>query len=267
MSEKPTSVRVEKKGSFNDDAFFKDSVASWEQAMKEVVSRWDTGSRRTKTVQSSSETTRTYRDIRAANLTTDDSQAVSISEEDDSFKIVIDVKDFRPEDISVKVVEDKIVVEGSLERQEGRSVSSQQFVRRFMLPPNADCAKVTSALSRDGVLKVICPKYGGGQGKRGSVSVQTSNGKEKSPERRPSCDEGTFNDQQRRGTLTTHREEWDSSSDDDDEYANAVAAVVREVDEETGRQSRKATVTEPPVIMFGPPPKGCITSKNPLRKA
>ena len=72
--------------------------------------------------------------------------------------MVIDVKDFKPEDINVKVVDDKIVVEGKIEKKEGNSVSTQQFVRRFLLPPNVDFAKISSALSKDGVLKINAPK-------------------------------------------------------------------------------------------------------------
>lgn len=176
MSESTTkstkTVTVEKRGGFHDDTFFKDSWDSWDQAMKDVVQRWDTDvpsglsntsntTRRTTTTTTEAapvETRNIYRQIRSSNVTSDDSQAVSCTEEDDKFKMVIDVKDFKPEHINVKVVDDKIVVEGKIEKKEGTSVSTQQFVRRFMLPPNVDFGKISSALSKDGVLKINAPK-------------------------------------------------------------------------------------------------------------
>ena len=44
--------------------------------------------------------------------------------------MVMDVKDFMPEDISVKAVDDTIVVEGKIEKKEGNAVTTQKFVRR-----------------------------------------------------------------------------------------------------------------------------------------
>jgi len=255
MSDSPASIRVEKKGAFGDDDFFKDSVELWDQAMRDVVKRWETGSKRTKAATTSVETHRTYREIRSSNLATDDSQAVSITEEDDAFHILIDVKDYKAEDISVKVIDDQIVVEGSLEKKQGSKKSSQQFVRRFEMPPNAEFTKVSSALSRDGVLKVICPKHAP-SGKRSSISVSASTRKEPSPERRISCEEGHYDTQQRRGTLVTHQEEWNSESD---ESADEEAM-------EDGRHATKPTMMEPPQIMMGPPPPGCITRRGTVPK-
>ena len=74
-------------------------------------------------------------------------------------QIVIDAKDYKPDGINVKVVDDKVVVEGKIEKKEGNSVSTQTFVRRFTLPVEiVDFSRITSALSKDGVLKVIAPK-------------------------------------------------------------------------------------------------------------
>lgn len=83
-----------------------DSWDSWDQAMKDVVQRWDTNlqpsglsntsntnsTRRTTTtttkeVAPPTETRNIYRQIRSSNVTSDDSQAVSCTEEDDKFKV------------------------------------------------------------------------------------------------------------------------------------------------------------------------------------
>ncbi|XP_076032553.1 uncharacterized protein LOC143020250 [Oratosquilla oratoria] len=161
------TVTVEKRGTFHDDAFFKDSWDEWDKAMKDVVERWDHGtSRPTSTTTTSvvpggatgSETKTVYRQIRSSNVSSDDSQAVSCKEEDDKYKIVVDVKDFSPEDINVKTVDDTVVVEGKIEKKEGNAVSTQRFTRRFMLPSGVDLNAISSALSRDGVLTINAPK-------------------------------------------------------------------------------------------------------------
>lgn len=156
------TVTVERRGAFSDDPFFKDSLDEWDQAMKNVVDRWDkqpvTTTTTTTTSPSSSETRTVYRQIRSSNVTSDDSQAVSCTEEDGKYKMIIDVKDFKPEDINVKTVDDTVVVEGKIEKKEGNAVSTQMFTRRFMLPSNVDLNAITSALSRDGVLTINAPK-------------------------------------------------------------------------------------------------------------
>ncbi|XP_027234837.2 heat shock protein 67B1 [Penaeus vannamei] len=181
------TVTVERRGAFSDDPFFKDSLDEWDQAMKNVVDRWDkqpvTTTTTTTTSPSSSETRTVYRQIRSSNVTSDDSQAVSCTEEDGKYKMIIDVKDFKPEDINVKTVDDTVVVEGKIEKKEGNAVSTQMFTRRFMLPSNVDLNAITSALSRDGVLTINAPKLAtqgakgrltAPSGKNGTTTVTTS---------------------------------------------------------------------------------------------
>ncbi|XP_063603926.1 heat shock protein 67B1-like [Penaeus indicus] len=171
------TVTVERRGAFTDDPFFKDSLEEWDQAMKNVVDRWDkqpvTTTTTTTTSPSSSETRTVYRQIRSSNVTSDDSQAVSCTEEDGKYKMIIDVKDFKPEDINVKTVDDTVVVEGKIEKKEGNAVSTQMFTRRFMLPSNVDLNAITSALSRDGVLTINAPKLAT-QGAKGRLTSPSS---------------------------------------------------------------------------------------------
>lgn len=160
------TVTVEKKGMFDDDPFFKDSLDEWDKAMKTVVEKWPADSSTSKSTTTTTKTTSSrpvetrnvYRQIRSSNVTSDDSQAVSCSEENDKYKMMIDVKDYKPGDITVKTVDDTVVVEGKIEQKEGNSIKTQVFTRRFMLPPTVNLNAVTSALSRDGVLTISAPK-------------------------------------------------------------------------------------------------------------
>jgi len=82
-----------------------------------------------------------------------------IADERDTFKINLDVKQFKPEELSVKVVDGFVVVEGNHEeRQDEHGFVSRQFSRRYKLPDNVDPDIVTSSLSSDGVLMVCAPK-------------------------------------------------------------------------------------------------------------
>lgn len=89
------TVTIEKRGHFNDDSFFKDSRDEWEKAMKDAVDRWENktsdSTTTRKTIMTSSvpakETKTVYRQIRSSNVTSDDSQAVSCTEEDEKYKV------------------------------------------------------------------------------------------------------------------------------------------------------------------------------------
>lgn len=96
------------------------------------------------------------------------------------FSVLLDVKHFSPEEISVKVVGDHVEVHARHEErpvgqrarwggragQEGGTLKpiflpqdehgfiAREFHRRYRLPPGVDPAAVTSALSPEGVLSI-----------------------------------------------------------------------------------------------------------------
>lgn len=296
MAEKTTktvkTVTIENRGGFHDDSFFKDSWDSWDNAMKDVVQKWDkdapsaanrnaanttTRTTTTSTVSNlpSTETRNVYRQIRSSNVTSDDSQAVSCTEEDDRFQMVIDVKDFKPEGINVKVVDDKIVVEGKIEKKEGNSVSTQQFVRRFMLPPNVDFAKITSALSKDGVLKINAPKQPNARPSLTSSTTTTrsSISSPSNPQNTREVTTFTTTVPDRRGlTSSQKKEEWSTSFDE------MVEKSQREMQEMMNRHTIHTSVEPPSPVALQQsssipsssivvaPPRGVLTSKDVIRK-
>ncbi|KAH8371611.1 hypothetical protein KR093_008272 [Drosophila rubida] len=77
----------------------------------------------------------------------------------DGFQICMDVAQFSPKELSVKVVDNYIVVEGKHEeREDHHGYVSRHFVRRYALPDGYEGGKVMSSLSSDGVLSVNVPK-------------------------------------------------------------------------------------------------------------
>lgn len=85
---------------------------------------------------------------------------VSVSSDKDKFQANVDVAQFKPEEISVKITGDNTVtIEGKHEEKEDEhGYISRHFVRRYVLPENCNIKEVKSKLSSDGVLTITAPK-------------------------------------------------------------------------------------------------------------
>ncbi|EFN87097.1 protein lethal(2)essential for life [Harpegnathos saltator] len=83
---------------------------------------------------------------------------MGIASDNDNFKVIIDVRQFKPEEVNVKVVGRCIVVEAKHEekRDEHGSIS-RQFLRKYLLPDRADLDQVSSSISLDGILIITAP--------------------------------------------------------------------------------------------------------------
>ncbi|KAK7571808.1 hypothetical protein V9T40_014280 [Parthenolecanium corni] len=106
----------------------------------------------------------------------DDSGVSSITRDKDSFKVNLDVQQFKPEEINVKVVDDFIVVDGKHEeRQDKHGFISRQFTRKYKLPPNVNVDAIQSKLSSDGILSIVAPKKAIESGPSRSIPVMKTN--------------------------------------------------------------------------------------------
>ncbi|CAG0899901.1 unnamed protein product [Darwinula stevensoni] len=77
----------------------------------------------------------------------------------DKFQVNLDVQQFTPEEISVKTVENSVVIEGKHEeKRDEHGFISRHFQRRYLLPENVRPESIQSSLSSDGVLTVTAPK-------------------------------------------------------------------------------------------------------------
>lgn len=76
----------------------------------------------------------------------------------DGFQVCMDVEDFAPNEITVKTVNNDIVVEAKHEeREDDHGYISRQFTRRYTLPDGYNVKDVVSKLSSDGILTVQAP--------------------------------------------------------------------------------------------------------------
>jgi HSP20 family molecular chaperone IbpA len=70
----------------------------------------------------------------------------------------MDVAQFKPNEITVKTVDNTVVIEGKHEeRQDEHGFISRHFCRKYILPKDYDSNTVVSSLSSDGVLTVKAP--------------------------------------------------------------------------------------------------------------
>lgn len=73
--------------------------------------------------------------------------------------MVLDVQQFQPEEIDVKVVENCVVVTAKHEeKRDEHGWVSRQFVRKYMIPEQCDLDQVASKLSTDGLLTITAPR-------------------------------------------------------------------------------------------------------------
>ncbi|EDW18172.1 heat shock protein 22 [Drosophila mojavensis] len=75
------------------------------------------------------------------------------------YQVSLDVSEFKPNELTVKTVNNSVVIEGKSEQEEDAQGGyySRHFLRRFTLPEGYEAEKTTSSLSSDGVLTISVP--------------------------------------------------------------------------------------------------------------
>lgn len=82
-----------------------------------------------------------------------------VSNDEQQFQVSLNVSQFKPEELQVKVVDRYVVVHGKHEeRNDEHGFVSREFTRRYMLPKACEPDTVASSLSPEGMLTIIAPK-------------------------------------------------------------------------------------------------------------
>jgi len=92
----------------------------------------------------------------------------------DKFEVNLDVQQFAPEEITVKVSgKNTITVEGKHEeKQDEHGFVSRHFIRKYTLPEGHDINNIVSNLSSDGVLSITAPRIKEGDNEHRHVPIQ-----------------------------------------------------------------------------------------------
>lgn len=78
--------------------------------------------------------------------------------EKDGFHICMDVKQFRYPELSVKIVDDMIVIEAKHgDREDNKGTVARSVVRKYQIPKESDPDKIEAELSSDSILTVKAP--------------------------------------------------------------------------------------------------------------
>lgn len=110
------------------------------------------------------------------NLEANSSGVSAIHNDKNEFKVSLDVQQFKPEELKVKVADGFVVIDGKHEeRSDEHGFISRQFTRKYKLPKDVDEAKISSTLSSDGVLVLKAPKRPLPEPKGREIEISRSN--------------------------------------------------------------------------------------------
>merc|ERR1712038_1463765 len=80
--------------------------------------------------------------------------------DDTKMEISLNTSGYKPSELKVNVSDGEISIEGKHEEksEEGHTMVSRQFSRKYTLPAEAKLTEVVSNLSQDGVMVITVPK-------------------------------------------------------------------------------------------------------------
>merc|ERR1719402_1925953 len=89
-----------------------------------------------------------------------DSNLLSMKNDDTKMEISLNTSGYNPSELKEKVSDGEISIEGKHEEksEEGHTMVSRQFSRKYTLPAEAKLTEVVSNLSQDGVMVITVPK-------------------------------------------------------------------------------------------------------------
>ncbi|XP_042889977.1 uncharacterized protein LOC122264934 [Penaeus japonicus] len=150
-----TFVPITRRGGFFQDSFFSGNHRDFDASIRKVLNGWNDTDFELADLWDDDDFHRSdrlgrYRQLRSRNLW-NDNQAVTVTSDKVSYKIVLDMHDFMDGDEVVGGQKEVLV--------EGRSaMSSSTFRRSFPLPEFTDVKSITSVMSSDGILTITASK-------------------------------------------------------------------------------------------------------------
>ncbi|XP_063586822.1 uncharacterized protein LOC134764177 [Penaeus indicus] len=152
-----TSLPITRRGGFFQDSFFSGTHRDFDASIRKVLNGWNDADHQLADFWDDDDFHRSdrlgrYRQLRSRNLWSDN-QAVTVTSDNISYKILVDMHDFVDGDVKVKLMGEKELL---VEAQSARS--SHTFTRTFSLPESTDITSITSVMSSDGILTITASK-------------------------------------------------------------------------------------------------------------
>eukprot|EP00091_Calanus_sinicus_P015357 TRINITY_DN334_c0_g1_i8.p1 TRINITY_DN334_c0_g1~~TRINITY_DN334_c0_g1_i8.p1 ORF type:complete len:365 (+),score=140.86 TRINITY_DN334_c0_g1_i8:25-1095(+) len=89
-----------------------------------------------------------------------DSNLISMKNDDTKMEMSLNTAGYKPSELKVNVSDGEITIEGKHEEksEEGHTMVSRQFSKKYTLPAEAKLTEIVSNLSQDGVMVITVPK-------------------------------------------------------------------------------------------------------------
>lgn len=94
-----------------------------------------------------------------------------VVDDDKRFAVSLDVSRFRPEELNVHVEGRELTIKDKQEHKSGNSSIHRSFVRKWLLPENADLDAVNTQLNNKGHLCVEAPKRTGEKSRKRNIPI------------------------------------------------------------------------------------------------
>lgn len=101
--------------------------------------------------------------------------------DDDKFQISLDAQQYKPEELDVKVEGNNIIITAKQAVQEAGGTRTRVFEQKFSMPSGVQGEKVSSSLTRDGVLVITAPRGNPAANHSYTKSIENSMNKVMSP--------------------------------------------------------------------------------------
>ena len=102
------------------------------------------------------------------------------------FAVSLDVSQFKPEELKVKIEGQTVTIEGNQELHGADGFAQRSFIRKWTLPEDVDVSSVQSSLTEKGHLSIEAPKKG--QPSARSIPIMPA-ASPACPEKKPELDE------------------------------------------------------------------------------
>ena len=83
----------------------------------------------------------------------------NVKNDDNKFRVRLDCSHFTPNEITVKVIDNNIIIHGKHEEKlDSHGWVKREFTRKYSLPYGCDPKNIISSLSSNGILTISAPK-------------------------------------------------------------------------------------------------------------
>lgn len=82
-----------------------------------------------------------------------------LKDEKDKFKVMLNMSQYKPGEVEVKLVDNFVVIHGKHEEKlDEHGFIKREFTRRYLLPEGTEAESLTSSWSYNGILTIEAPK-------------------------------------------------------------------------------------------------------------